>query len=145
MANAKNPFLNFDLEKALAGFEHLGIDLGALMAAQRKNIEALTTANQLTAEAWQAVGRRQAQLAQESAEEATALMQDIGKPGAPEELLAKQAEIAKTAFDKGVARTRELSDIVTQAQMAAFNVISKRLSESFTEFQAAAKTKPGKP
>lgn len=148
MAKSKNPFLNFDIEKALASFEAFGIDLGAMMTAQRKNLEALTLANQLASEAIQTVGRRHAQLAQEAAEEASALMEGLGQPGAPDQMMAKHAELAKTAFDKGMAQSREFGEILSQAHMAAFNVLTKRMVESFEELQAAAaaaaKPKPGR-
>jgi phasin family protein len=142
MADAKNSLFEFDLNKALAQFQIPGVDMEALMTLQRKNIEALTLANQLTSEAMQIVSRRQAELAQESMKEAQGLLNDIAQAGAPGDMVAKQVEIAKNAFDKGIASTRELTDIVTQAQMTAFNVISKRFSDSFTEFHAVTKVKP---
>ena len=58
MASNPNPFLDFDVTRMMSDFRVPGFDTEALMAAQRRNIEALTKANQLAAEGMQAVMRR---------------------------------------------------------------------------------------
>jgi phasin family protein len=55
--------------------------------------------------------------------------------------MAKQAEYAKLAFEKGVANARELTELVTKANTEAFNVIQKRVAESFEEMREFAKQK----
>ena len=57
--NGKQSFLDIDVGKAFAGFTFPGLDVESLVAAQRKNIEAFTQANQLAVEGAQAVARRQ--------------------------------------------------------------------------------------
>jgi phasin family protein len=139
--NGKQSFLDMDVGKAFAGFNFPGFDVEAIMAPQRKNVEALTQANQLAVEGVQAVARRQVELAKQAVEEASALLRDIAQPGAPEERLAKNAELAKQAFEKGLAHARELAELVSKANTEAFNVITKRVTESFEEFRDSAKTK----
>jgi phasin family protein len=144
MVNGKQSFMDLDVGKAFAGFNLPGFDVEAVMASQRKNLEALTQANQLAVEGVQAVARRQVELAKQAVEEASALLRDITQPGAPEERLAKNAELAKQAFEKGLATARELTELVSKANTEAFNVITKRVTESFDEFRDSAKNKPAR-
>jgi phasin family protein len=133
--------MDLDMSKAFAGLNMPGFDVEALMASQRKNLEAFTQANQLAVEGVQAVARRQVELAKQAVEEASTLLRDISQPGAPEERLAKNTELAKQAFEKGLATARELTELVSKANAEAFNVITKRVTESFDEFRDSAKTK----
>ena len=48
--DGRNSFLDTDFSKAFAGFTVPGFDAESLLASQRKNVEALTQANQLAAE-----------------------------------------------------------------------------------------------
>jgi len=141
MINGKQSFLDYDVTKAFAGFAIPGLNVEALMASQRKNVEALTQANQLAIEGVQALARRQVEIAREALEEAPALFRDLSQPTAPQERLAKSAEIAKTSFEKGLATARELTELVTKANTEAFNVITKRVTESFEEMREVASAK----
>jgi phasin family protein len=57
----------------------------------------------------------------------------------PEDRIAKQAELSKQALEKGIANARELTEMVTKANTEAFNVINKRVTESFDEVREFAK------
>lgn len=122
-----------DATKAFADFKLPGIDVEAIVATQRKNIEALTQFSQVAAEGVQAVARRQVELVQQAVEEGSGLLREWTQPGAPEDRLAKHAEVAKQAFEKSVANARELAELATKASMDAFNVITKRFAESIEE------------
>ena len=62
MADARpNPF-DFDVTKIFADFRFHPFDVEAAWAAQRRNIEALSQANQLAIESMQAVAKRQIEL-----------------------------------------------------------------------------------
>jgi phasin family protein len=139
--NGKSSFLDMDVGKAFAGFTFPGLDVESLVAAQRRNIEAFTQANQLAVEGVQAVARRQVEIARQAVDEASALMREWTQPGAPEERIAKNAEIAKTAFEKSIANARELAELVTKANTDAFNVLNKRVAEGFEELREYAKHK----
>jgi phasin family protein len=139
--NGKPSFLDMDVGKAFAGFTFPGLDVESLVAAQRKNIEAFTQANQLAVEGAQAVARRQVEIARQAVDEASALVREWTQPGAPEERIAKNAEIAKHAFEKGIANARELAELVTKANTEAFNVLNKRVAEGFEELREYAKQK----
>src|SRR5271170_6974843 len=110
MMNGKNMF-DMDVGKAFAGFNLPAIDTESMMASQRKNMEALTQANQLAVEGVQAVTRRQVELAREAFEGASAALRDLVSPGAPEDRFAKNAALAKDVFEKGLANAREIAEL----------------------------------
>ncbi len=128
-----NPFLEFDLSKTLADFKLPGVDVESILASQRKNIEAVTAANQLAIEGFQAVLRRQAEIVRSSLEEASGYVNEVIAAGTPEEKAAKQADLVKIAFEKSLANVRELSELVAKSNSEAAEVLSKRVSESLEE------------
>ncbi len=130
----------FDVTKVLADFRVPGIDVDAVVASQRKNIEALTQANQLAVEGAQALIRRQVEIARQAMDEFSSAVKEIVQPnGSHEDRLVKNAEISKLAMEKGLANARELTELVAKANAEAFNVLSKRVSEGFDEVRDYAK------
>jgi len=141
MINGKNAFFDMDVGKAFAGFNFPTIDAESMMATQRKNLEAFTQANQLAVEGVQAVTRRQVEIAREAFEGASAALKELVQPSAPEDRIAKNAELAKQVFEKSLANYRELGELVSKANAEAFDVIAKRFSASLDELREQAKTK----
>ena len=139
--NGKQSFLDYDVTKAFGGFTIPGFNVEAMMASQRKNVEALTQANQLALEGAQALARRQVEIAREALEEASTLFRELSQPGAPQEKLVKNTELAKANFEKGLATAKELAELVAKANTEAFNVLTKRFTESFEEIRDVAATK----
>jgi phasin family protein len=129
----------FDVTKAFGDFRLPGLDVEAIVATQRKNLEALTEANQLAVEGVRALAQRQAEIAQQAFAEASALFRAWTQPGAPEERLAKNADVAKQAFEKGFADVRELGELTAKASTDVFSVMARRVSESFDEARLYAK------
>jgi phasin family protein len=140
MANPKTSKNGFsDVSNAFGDFRVPGIDVDAIVAAQRKNFEALTQANQFAVEGLRTLAKRQAEIAQQTIEGASALVRDWTQPRAPEERLANTVEAAKQAFEKGVANVRELTELTTKASGDVFSVIARRVSEGFDEVRLYAK------
>jgi len=129
----------FDVSKVFGDFRFPGFDVQAFAEAQRRNLQALTQANQLAVEGIQAVARRQTEIMRQAIDEASALVRDWTQPGAPEERLANSAEAAKHAFEKGLANARELNELSTKASTDVFSVIAQRVSEGFDEVRLYAK------
>jgi phasin family protein len=123
----------FDMTKVMADFRMPTVDVDAVVASQRKTIEAFTQANQLAVEGVQAVARRQVEIARQSVEEFTSFFQALTQPGSPEAKLAQQAEVVKTALEKNISNARELTELYTKANTEAFNVLNKRVAEGFDE------------
>ena len=128
-----------EVSKMFAGFSFPGFDVEALMATQRKNLEAFTQANQLAVEGFQALAKMQVELSRAAMEQASALVRDWAETSTPEVKLQKQAEFAKQALEKGVSNTRELVQLAGKTQTEAFDVLKKRFTESVDEMTSFVK------
>jgi phasin family protein len=139
MMNGKNPFFDVDMTKVMADMRMPALDVESVVATQRKNIEAFTQANQLAVEGFQAIARRQVEIAKQAFEEFQSALRELTQPGSPEERVAKHAEYSKHALEKGVANAREIAEIVTKANSEAMAVLNKRVSETLDEVRDFAK------
>ena len=140
MMNGK-PFDTTEVGKMFAGFTFPGFDVEALMTAQRKNLEAFTQANQLAVQGFQELAKRQVEFARTAMDEASALVRGWTETGTAEERLQKQAVFAKQALEKSVEGARELVELAGKTQTEAFDVLTKRFSESIEEWGTIAKKK----
>lgn len=116
-----------------------GVDMQALMDANKKNFDAITQANQMAIASMQTILRRQADIFRETMQTAAKLMNDALATGTPEEKLARQAEIAKTAFETASKNMEELASMVTQGQQEALKLINQRVSNSLDDLKGAVK------
>lgn len=138
MANKlNNPFLEFDVSKVFGDFKVPGVDVESVLSAHRKNIEAVTTANQAAFEGLQAVFRRQAEIVRSSVEDASSYVNQVIAAGSPEEKAARQAEIVKTAFESALSNVKELAELVAKSNNEAAEILTKRVSESLEEVKSA--------
>jgi phasin family protein len=137
MVNGK--FFETEVGKLFAGFPFAGIDVEAVMASQRKNLEALTQANQLAVQGFQELAKRQVEFARTAMDEASAMVRGWSETGTAEERLQKQATFAKQALEKSVEGARELVELAGKTQTDAFDVLTKRFSESIDEWGTLAK------
>lgn len=122
----------------LSTYKVPGLDVGALVESQKKNVEALTSANRVVFEGLQAVAKRQAEILQETMNEASKAIDSLAKAGSPQDVAAKQAELAKTAFERALSNMRELADMVTKANENASSKINERITASLDEIKAMA-------
>ncbi|MFO1423748.1 MAG: phasin family protein [Candidatus Competibacteraceae bacterium] len=144
--NPFNPFANidfskfdlskFDLTKLLGDVKIPGFDMDAIMAAQRKNIEALTAANRAAVEGMQAVAQRQAEILSQAMGEVSSIAQQLSTVGNPQEMTTKQTELARKAFEQALANMRELAEMVSKSNTEAFAIINKRVTESLQELKS---------
>ena len=141
MANQPNPFWDMDITKVMGDMKLPGVDLEALMASQRKNIEALTAANKLAFEGFQAVATRQTEILRQTMEELQKMMTEVMSASSPEDRVAKQADMAKAAFEKALSNMKEVAEMVTKSNTEATTVISNRISDSLEELKAMAEKK----
>lgn len=132
MTKSAFPF-DLDMTKYLGGLKLPTPDLDAMMAAQRKNLEVLTAANQRAFEGFGAVVRRQGELARESAESYSSFLSDLMVEGPLEDKAARQADFAKQSYERAVAGSRELSDMIARTREEAFSLINDRVRDGFAE------------
>ena len=133
---AKDPTEMLDhFTKAFSRIHLPGVGLEAVMDAQRKNIEALSDANQLAFEGARDLTKRQMQIFRETVDEAAAAVKEMKAVSSPKDLPAKQAKLMKDAVHRALANMRELADIATESRNEAINVVKGRTKESIEEIK----------
>jgi phasin family protein len=126
-----------DFPKLMGDFKVPGVDVEAVVASQRRNLEALGAANQLAVEGMQAVARRQTEIFRQMMEETSQAMRDMMAAGSPEDKASRQTEMVKEAFKRAIGNMRELAEMVSKSQGEAFDVINKRVTDSLDELKSA--------
>ena len=138
-AQSRPSFFDLDVAKMMSDFRFRPFDVDALMACQRRNIEALTQASQLTMEAAQTVARRQIEIARQTLEDMSALLRDLAQPASTEDRIAKNTEYAKQILEKSVSNGREITLLATKAGTEAADVLHRRACEGLDEIRDFAK------
>ena len=133
MPDARTPFFDFDVTKM---FAFRPFDVEAVWAAQRRNLEAFTQANQLAIEGVQAVAKRQIEMTQQTLEAFSTLVRDMTQPASTEDRVAKHTEFTKKMIDKGLTHGREVAALAAKAGSEATEVLQKRTTEGLDEMRA---------
>ena len=138
MADQTNPF--GDVTKMMEQFKMPGIDMAAIVQAQRKGIEALVEANKAAFESMQALAKRQTEMMTEAMQG----MQDAANSGAGGSGVAdagKQAEGVRKGFEKTLANMKELAEMARHAQSEAMTQIAQRATHQMQDIKALVKPK----
>ena len=138
MANA-NPYGTFDFTKLMADFKVPAVDVDKIVAAQKKNIETLASANKLATEAMQSLFERQTAVVRENVEELTAAMQELLAVGEPKDKVARQAELTRESIERAVTNLKELNESVAKTNGAVFEILNKRFVEGLDEVKGLVK------
>jgi len=133
MVKGTNYLPDWDVAKAFTAFKVPGFDVEALIAAQKRNFEAVTEASKLAVAGAQKVASLQAEILRESLEETAEAAREVAT-AKPEDKAAAQAAYAKDAFEKGLANVKSINELMAKASYDAFGGIAKRISEGFDEF-----------
>jgi phasin family protein len=114
-------------------------DMEAVLAAHKRNLEALSDANRVALEGAQAVARRHMEIMQSTMTGLTATMKDMSMTDTPATRAAKQADLLKQAYENAVSNTRELGDLIQKANTEAMEKLNHRFSEAMTEMKTLFK------
>jgi phasin family protein len=128
-----------ELFRFMAGFKVPGVDMDALIATQRDNLEALNAANQAALKGFQEASQWQMKVLQESMREMTTAMNKLAKVTTPQQLIAAETDLARKTFEAAIRQMRELAEIVNSANEQATNAIARRIPESLDEIKDALK------
>jgi phasin family protein len=108
-----------------------------LLAAQQKNIQAMTQANQIAIAGLQSAATRQMEFMQKAISDAQLAMQGGASMGV-NDAVARQAEVARQAFDQSIASMRELADMLQKSSREAVDVVNQRIAQSLQELKDRA-------
>jgi phasin family protein len=126
-----------DVTKIIEQFKLPGIDLSALMAGRRKDIETLMEVNKIALESSQTMAQRQVEILQKTMQELTQTVTS----GKPLENPAKQGELVQHAVEKAIAYMLELAEVARKAQTDALDVINKRAQQNIQELTSLVQAK----
>ena len=115
-----------------------GFDFEAVMAGQRRNIEAFTAASQTFTQGLQTVAQRQSEIARQQLEQFQGLLSVTAPTAKVEDNVVKQADLVKAAYEKNVSNARELQDILTKVTTEASDILSRRVVASLDEIKSVA-------
>jgi phasin family protein len=119
------------------------VDVDQLIEMHRKNIDALEQSAQVASGGVESLADKQREMIETAFREAAAMARDFKPSGDPKEVLAKQAEFAKKAFDIAVQNTRDIAQLATQTTTDASKIIQGRLRESLNELGASLRRAQG--
>ncbi len=145
MSASKNAFsfTDVDFTKYMADFRVPGFDADKITETHKKNVEAITQANQIVYETFQTLARRQFDMVRENMETTSEMAKELMNGSAPEQKVAKQADLISKAFERTISNYRELADMYAKSQNETTDIVSKRVVDSFSEIKDLAK-KAGK-
>ena len=126
-----------DLGKMVEKFKLPGIDVGAIVESQRKDMEALAEANRQAYEGIKALAQRRNEILQE----ALVQWQDAMKDATGKDAMSKRAEMAKKGVQQAIANFRELAEMEAQSRGKAWKVLQDRFQENVANLQKLLKPK----
>lgn len=112
-------------------------DFQALAEAQKRNLDALTTANKLAMEGAQAVAKRNMEIVQQVMSEMSQAVQSLATTdGSPQDKATKQAEMMKSAYERAVANMQEIAELIQKSNGEAVGVLNRRFGEALEEVKS---------
>lgn len=137
----KNSFGDFfaqnDFAKLFENYQSLPFDMQSFMETQRKNIQAVSEAQQISFDRMQAIVQRQTEIMSQMVEDQSAIAKELLAEGTPEEKISKNADAFKKVYERSVKNMNELAEMLNQSSQEATKVINKRVSATMNEIKSS--------
>lgn len=137
----QNPFADMfaqnDFSKFFENYQGLPFDMNSFLETQRKNVQALTNAQQLTMDSLQAIAQRQSEIMSQIVEDNSNLAKEMMSEGTPEEKISKNAQMFKSIYERNIKNMKEMSEMINKSSMDASEIINKRVTASMNELQSS--------
>ena len=118
----------FDFTKLMGQYKIPGVDFAAIIEREKKNIEALTKANKVAYDGWQALLKKQSEIFQETMAEAMSAAKR-------QDALKARTDVAKQGFEKALGNMKHLAEMATKSQTEAYEIVRKRIAENMEELR----------
>jgi phasin family protein len=125
------------LQSGFSAYQIPNLDTSALMESQKKNVDALIAANTAAFMGSQELLKKQGEMLQQAVADATEAATALVGTSNPKDLAEKQAELVQAAFEKALANSTQLSELVKQKQDEISSMVNQRVSESLEEIKSA--------
>ena len=112
------------------------VDVEAILAHHRKNLEALEKSARAGAAGASSLLSRQREMLQDTLREVTDMAQSYRAPGNPQELLAKQTQFAKKSFEVALKNASEVAELVKKSGTESVDILRTRIKEAMEEIRA---------
>ena len=106
------------------------LDLSALIEGQKRNIDAMSKAAQLTNEAATEISHRQLEIFRTASEQLAATLKDLKLSD------DQRREIATKAFENASARAKEFAEMTVKANREMFEVAKQRMTDNFAQIRS---------
>ena len=143
MAKAPGNGFDIDMTKFMSGMKIPSVNFQAFAASQRKNFEALAAANKMAFEGLQEIARRQSEIVTSGVEDISGAVSNLMTATTLEDRTVKQAEFAKSVYQKALANFWDLGEMVTKSNSRTFGVLNKRVADSLDEVKGIVGTAAG--
>jgi len=111
------------------------VDIDKLVDMNLKNLDALGRSAQVAGEGAKALAEMQREIVETAFRETSAMVRDFKPAGNPQEILAKQSEYARKAFEITMQNTRDVADLTKKTTKEATAILRDRLHESLAELR----------
>jgi phasin family protein len=111
------------------------VDVDKLVDMNLKNIDALGRSTQAAGQGARALAEKQREIIEAAFRETSTMVRDFQPPGNPQEILAKQSEYAKKAFEIAMQNTRDIAELTTKTTTDATAILRDRLRDSLAELR----------
>ena len=75
--------------------------------------------------------------------ETSAMVKDFRPTGSPQEIVAKQSEYARKAFEVAMQNTRDLAELATKTTAEAAGIVRERIHDNLRVLQESVGLAPG--
>ncbi|MCP5417158.1 MAG: TIGR01841 family phasin [Chromatiaceae bacterium] len=125
------------MQGAFSAYQLPNFDSAAFLESQKKNMEALVSANQAAFSGTQELLKCQSEMLQQAMADATEAAKGLASSANPKDLAEKQAELIHSAVEKALANSAELSELVKSSQEAVMKQVNERFLASIKEIKEA--------
>lgn len=109
------------------------VDVDAILDHNRRNLEALQKAATASASGATELMGKQREIFQDALREITDMGQNFRASGNPQEMLAKQADLARRSFEAAVKNAGEASEIVRKSGSESLDILRQRIHDAMEE------------
>ncbi|MGL5783896.1 MAG: phasin family protein [Alphaproteobacteria bacterium] len=129
-----------DFSSFYQAFKMPGVNFDTMMATHKKNVEALNTAQQASAEMMRNLLQLNSQYLKHLFEEMnTQARSSMGNGGVNHEKMGHQTEAVKTHVDKALRHSREVTEMLNQSTARVLDIYAKRFREYLDEAKEGMK------
>jgi len=112
------------------------VDVEAILAHHRKNLEALEKSARAGAAGATSLLSRQREQLQDTLREIADMAQSYRAPGNPQELIAKQTEFARKSFEAALKNAGEVAELARKSGAESIEILRERIKEAMQEIRA---------